>query len=81
MKVKMKVTQSCLTLCDHMDYSPWNSLGQHTGVSSCSVFQGISPTQGLNPAPALQADFLPAEPQGKPINYYSVPHFIFCYYN
>ena len=30
-------------------YSPWNSLGQITGVSSLSLLQGIFPTQGLNP--------------------------------
>ena len=30
-------------------YSPWNSLGQNTGVGSLSLLQGIFPTQGLNP--------------------------------
>ena len=29
--------------------SPWNSLGQNTGVGSLSLLQGIFPTQGLNP--------------------------------
>ena len=29
-------------------YSPWNSPGQNTGVGSCSLLQGIFPTQGLN---------------------------------
>ena len=34
----------------HQDlYSPWNSLGQKTGMGSCSLLQGIFPTQGLNP--------------------------------
>ena len=28
--------------------SPWNSLGQNTGVGSCSLLQGIFPTQGSN---------------------------------
>ena len=28
---------------------PWNSPGQNTGVGSCSLLQGIFPTQGLNP--------------------------------
>ena len=44
----MKVAQSCLTLCDPMDglYTPWNSPGQNTGVGSCSLLQGIFPTQG-----------------------------------
>ena len=46
-KVKVKVTQSCPTLCDSVDYiSPWNSLGQNTGVGSLSLLQGIFPTQG-----------------------------------
>ena len=30
-------------------YSPWNSLGQNTGVDSLSLLQGIFPTQGSNP--------------------------------
>ena len=33
----------------HGLYSPWNSLGQNTGVDSLSLLQGIFPTQGLNP--------------------------------
>ena len=50
-KLKVKVTQSCLTLCDRpcVLYSPWNSPGQNTGVGSLSLLQGIFPTQGLNP--------------------------------
>ena len=48
-KVKVKVAQLCLTLCNPMDYSPLNSPGQNTGVGSLSLFQGIFPTQGLNP--------------------------------
>ena len=49
--VKIKVVQSCPTLCDPMDYiySPWNSPGQNTGVGSLSLLQGIFPTQGSNP--------------------------------
>ena len=42
--MKVKVAQSCYGL-----YSPWNSLGQNTGVGSLSLLQGIFPTQGLNP--------------------------------
>ena len=30
-------------------YSPWNSPGQNTGLSSLFLLQGIFPTQGLNP--------------------------------
>ena len=40
----LKIAQSCPGL-----YSPWNSPGQNTGVSSLSLLQGISPTQGSNP--------------------------------
>ena len=29
-------------------YSPWNSLGQNTGVDSLSLLQGIFPTQESN---------------------------------
>jgi len=29
--------------------SPWNSPGQNTSVGSCSLLQGIFPTQGSNP--------------------------------
>ena len=37
------------SLLHHVLYSPWNSLGQNTGVSSLSLLQGIFPTQGSNP--------------------------------
>ena len=45
-RVKVKVAQSCLILCDPMDYtvSPWNSPGQNTGVGGLSLLQGIFPT-------------------------------------
>ena len=46
--VKVKVTQSCLTICDPLDCSPWNSPGQNIGAGSLSFLQGISPTQGSN---------------------------------
>ena len=47
-----------------MDYT-----GQSTGIGSLALLQGIFPTQGLNPGLShLQADSLPAEPQGKPQN-------------
>ena len=48
-KVKVEVTQLCLTLRSHGLYSPWNSPGQNTGMGSLSLLQEISPTQGLNP--------------------------------
>ena len=46
--VYVKVAQSRPTLCDPMDYSPWNSQGQNTGVGSIPL-QRIFPTQGSNP--------------------------------
>ena len=37
------------SLQHHGLYSPWNSLGQNTGVGSHSLLQGIFPSQGSNP--------------------------------
>ena len=37
------------SLWPHGLYSPWNSPGQNAGVGSCSLLQGIFPTQGSNP--------------------------------
>ena len=55
------------SLQPHGLYSPWNSLGQNTGVSSCSLLQGIFPTQGSNPyitiIMALQKQFKIMRPQ------------------
>ena len=51
----------------HGLYSPWNSPGQNTGVGRLFPSPGDLPNQGIKPrSPALQADSLPAEPQGKP---------------
>ena len=41
------VVSDSLRLCGL--YIPWNSPGQNTRVGSLSLFQGIFPTQGLNP--------------------------------
>ena len=49
---------------------PWDSLGKNTGVSCHTLFQGLFPTQGLNPRLLhllhLQAGSLPLVPPGKP---------------
>ena len=37
------------SLRSHGLYSPWNSLGQNTEVSSLSLLQGIFPTKGSKP--------------------------------
>ena len=45
--------ESCSVMSDsvrpHGLYIPWNSPGRNTGVGSCSLLQGIFPTQGSNP--------------------------------
>ena len=48
------VTQSCPTLCNHMDCSPPDSFvngdspGKNTGVGYHALLQGTFPTQGFN---------------------------------
>ena len=34
-------------MCDLMDYSPWNSQGQNTGVGSLSLTPGDLPNPGI----------------------------------
>ena len=51
------------SLQPHVLYSPWDSPGLKTGVGSLSLLQGNLPNPGIKPA--LWADSLPAEPQGK----------------
>ena len=69
----MLVCQSCPTLCDPMDCSPPGS-SVH-GISQARIMEwvAISFSRGFSPgielrSPALQADFLPSEPSGKPNN-------------
>ena len=46
---------------------PWNSPGQNTGVSSCSLLQGIFPMQGLNPGlPYCRLSLYQLSHQGSP---------------
>ena len=46
-------SESCSVISDslqsHELWSPWNPLGQNTGVGSVSLLQGIFPTEGSNP--------------------------------
>ena len=65
--------QSCLTLCDPMDYSlpgfrPWDSPGKNTRVGCQFLFQGIFPTQGWNPGLRTLDRIFTTEPPGKPPN-------------
>ena len=61
----MKVTQSCLTLCDPMDYTVHGILQARMldwVVFPFPFFRDL-PNSGIEPrAPTLQADSLPAEP-------------------
>ena len=59
--VKVKVTQSCPTLCNTLDHdSAWNSLGQNPG----EAFPFSKASSQLR----NQSQVSPAEPQGKPKN-------------
>ena len=67
----LKESESCSVMSNslrpHGLYSPWHSLGPNIRVGSLPFLQGMLPTQGSKPrSPALQANSLPAEPQGKP---------------
>ena len=66
---KVKVTQSCPTLWDRMDYTVH-------GILQARILEWVAfplsrdiPNPGIEPkSPALQADSLPAEPPSKPKN-------------
>ena len=51
LEVKGSESQSVMSTSSwtHKLYSPWNSLGQNTGVGSLSLLQGIFLTPGSNP--------------------------------
>ena len=74
------VTQSCLTVCDPMDYSPPASSVQ--GILQARILEWVAVSYSknlLNPeieprSPTLQADSLPSEPPGAKvftINFYN----------
>ena len=66
---RVKVTQSCLTLCNPMDYTVHRSLNARIMDWVTFPSPGVLPNPGIEPrSPSLQADSLPAEPQGKPKN-------------
>ena len=71
LKVKEKVAQSCLTLCDPIDYTEHGILQDR--ILECVVspfpYPGDLPNSGIESrSSALQVDSLPAEPQEKPKN-------------
>ena len=68
--VKVRITQSCPTFCDPMDYTVCGILQARILEWVTFPFsRGSSCNPGIEPrSAALQADCLPAEPQGKPKN-------------
>ena len=67
--VKVKVSQSCLTLCDLVE-DPVHGILQ-ARILEWKPFPSLAdlPNPGVESrSPELQADFLPAEPKGKPKN-------------
>ena len=66
-KWKVKVTQSCLTLWYHMDYTVHGILQARILEWINISFSRALPNPRFEPrSPTLQVDSLPAEPQGKP---------------
>ena len=64
--LKVKVAQSCLTLCDSMDYTVHGILQARILEWVAFPFSRGSSHAGIEPrSPALQADSSPTEPQGK----------------
>ena len=63
----MKVAQSCLILCDTMDYTVHEILQARILEWVVKPSPGDLPNPGIEPwSPTLQADPLPAKPQGTP---------------
>ena len=66
MKVKAKVTQSCLTLCDLVDYPVHGLLQARILVWVAIPSPAYLPDPGIEPgSPALQPGSLPDELPGK----------------
>ena len=66
-KVKVKVTQSCLTLFDPVDYRVYGILQARILEWVAFPFsRGSSQPRDRTRSPAWQADSSPAEPPGKP---------------
>ena len=73
LKVKVKVTQSCPTLCNLMNYTVHGILQawilEWVTVPFLFPSSGDLSNPGIKPrSPTLQADSLPGEPQEKPKN-------------
>ena len=67
--LKVKVSQSCPTLCDPMNYTVHGILQATILEWVAFPFSRDLPNPGIKPrSPTLQADSLPVEPQGEPKN-------------
>ena len=68
MKLKVKISQSCPTLCNSMDYAAHGILqARILGMGSLSLLQGIFLTQGSNPGlPHCRQILYQLSPQGSP---------------
>ena len=67
--MKVKVAQSCPTLCDPMGYTVHGILQARILEWVAFPSPGDLPNPGIKPiSPTLRAVSLPAEPQGKPQN-------------
>ena len=67
LRVKIKVAQSCMTLCHPVDYTFHGILQARILERVTFPFSRDLPNPVIKPkSPALQTDSLPAEPQGKP---------------
>ena len=85
-----KSLQSCLTLCDPLDFSParvlcpWDSPGKTTGLGCHALLQGIFPTQRLNPCLLSLLHWptgsLPLAPPGKPNSLHRHIYMHMCIY-
>ena len=70
--VCVKVAQSCLILCSPMDYTIRGILQARILEWVAVPFSRGLPNPGIEPrCPTLQADSLPAELPGKPMEYYT----------
>ena len=66
MKVIVKITQSCLTLCDPVDYMVHGILQARMLEWVAFLSPADLPNPGIEPrSPTLQVDSSPVEPQGK----------------
>ena len=67
--MKVKVIQLCLTHCHPMDYTVLEIFQVRTLEWVAIPFFSDLPNPGIEPmCPALQADSLPAKPQGKSLH-------------